>query len=315
MNYKAWLASGALGAAIGGASVVGCTLGVSGTGPEADASLPDAPFDSTGIDAAPDGAEDAIARTDAADHTAPDEGIDSGHIGADDASDARIEDASDGAPRADASDARIEDASDGAPRSDASDDGAPADGSEASVSDASDAAPADASDATVSDASDGEVVDAGIDAASCAGVLCNGSCVFAPDCRMCPGAPLLCAPAGTCVSTCAACRDPADGGLPIECFACNDNQGPPIGTCAVADAAQYCLSGSYAQPNGNGRPTFHCPCPNHVSADCPGATQVCAPDPNGPAMCLTCGEMFPIDLTGANCNNGKVCNAGSAVCQ
>jgi hypothetical protein len=307
MNSKAWLASGALGAAIGAASVVGCTLGVSGTGPEQDASLADAPFDSMGVDGAEGSAEDAIAHADAADRTAPDEGTD-GHG----AVDARIEDATDA--RTDALDGTRPDASDSA-MPDASD-GAVADGSEASVSDASDDALADASDGTVADASDGDVAEAGFDAASCPGLNCNGTCLPAPDCRSCPGAPLLCAPAGTCVSTCAGCTDPADGGLPIECFACDDNHAPPIGTCAVADASQYCLSGDYAQPSGNGRPTFHCPCANHVSADCPGDTQVCAPGPsNGPPLCLTCGEISPVDLTGANCKNGKLCNAQSAVCQ
>jgi len=202
-------------------------------------------------------------------------------------------------PDADAGD----DASDTSDASDASDDASDA----GDASDASDDA-GDASD----DASDAG--DAGDDA-SCEGVVCNGTCLAASDCASCEGAQLLCAPTGTCVSSCSACTEPDGGARPIECFACDPHLANPIGTCQSRDDTKYCLSGSYISSYAEGATGFHCPCDDGDAGACPGDNQVCASSPGGAQRCITCGEVYVYDLNDAGCKNGLRCNASAATCE
>ena len=69
------------------------------------------------------------------------------------------------------------------------------------------------------------------EAAACTGLSCNGACMAgATDCTGCPGATLLCAARGECVSDCAA---GCGGATPLECFVCDSEQQHPVGTCAA----------------------------------------------------------------------------------
>jgi hypothetical protein len=191
--------------------------------------------------------------------------------------------------------------------------------SDSSPDAATEAAPGDSSivdeaaaEASISaDAGDASAADA--DASTCPGVTCNGACLGAGDCSSCDGSPLLCGTA--CVSSCNGCvGGTQDASLPIECFACDSNQANPIGSCVANDQTAYCLSGNYAGAYLDGGPGFHCPCGDGGASDCPGDTQVCAPTPNGPTICVTCGEVYVFDLTDAGCKNGSACSPSTATC-
>jgi hypothetical protein len=166
------------------------------------------------------------------------------------------------------------------------------------------AAPAEASAVDASDAA----VDA-----PCDGLRCHGACLAASDCSSCAGATLLCGNA--CVSDCTTCVDGQNQALPIECYSCDSTHQNPIGTCAAKDDSRYCLSGNYAGSYLDGGPGFHCSCEDGGASDCPGSTQVCAPTPGGPTICVTCGETYLFDLSDAGCKNGKSCNPSATACQ
>src|SRR5258708_39687302 len=117
------------------------------------------------------------------------------------------------------------------------------------------------------DASDG--------GAPCDGVLCNGQCLAATDCRACAGAPLLCAPQGQCVSTCMSCNATGDAALPLECFACDQNHQNPLGTCGPNDTGAYCLNGSDFGQYLDGSTGYYCACSDAGANSCPGREQVC----------------------------------------
>jgi hypothetical protein len=147
----------------------------------------------------------------------------------------------------------------------------------------------------------------------CDGLVCNGACLHANDCSACTGATLLCGPTNTCVQQCGSCRDTADAGLPIECFACDSAHAHPIGTCESADSA-YCLGGDYfSGPAGTG---YHCGCPTGNASDCPGMEQVCF-NVNGQNLCATCGEPIPLSASGGtSCKaQGTSCVSASHTCQ
>ncbi len=170
-------------------------------------------------------------------------------------------------------------------------------------------------DAGVTDVAvgDGFIETGSRDAGSCTGVLCNGQCLPATDCRSCSGAPLLCRATGACTSSCAGCRDTRGTAMPIECFACDSNRQNPLGTCEYDDAGSYCLSGDYLGQYEGGA-GYQCEC-NDVSS-CPGATQVCVPLGHYDAgFCLTCGEITLAQIQGQPCKDGGTCQASSAVCQ
>lgn len=134
---------------------------------------------------------------------------------------------------------------------------------------------------------------------SCAGVFCNGVCTSETDCHACPRATLLCAATGTCAANCASC-----GTATTECYACDLSRVNPIGTCEDPSGA-YCLTGSYSS---------HCAC--NAVADCPGATQVCAPPASGPPTpkwCYTCGEDDTMAV-GA-CKGGGMCVPSLGLCR
>ena len=148
--------------------------------------------------------------------------------------------------------------------------------------------------------------------AACTGVMCNGSCIPATDCRTCPGAPLLCASSGECAAACNACNSKGNP-MPIECFACDSNHENPIGTCQYDDAGSYCLSGDYLGQylGGNG---YQCECSNVTQ--CPGATQVCVPLGNYDAgFCLTCGESTVGMMQGLPCKDGGACQVNQTACE
>ncbi|HEY8091195.1 MAG TPA: hypothetical protein VIF09_25205 [Polyangiaceae bacterium] len=166
-------------------------------------------------------------------------------------------------------------------------------------------------DATEDVAADAQ--DSGPEGPSCgSGLLCNGKCIQATDCTSCSGAPLLCASQSSCTSDCSACQDGQNRAMPIECFACDQNHANPVGKCAYDDATQYCLSGDYAAAGANGG--FRCICGDAGVSACPGDTQVCASTPTGARLCITCGEVFPSDVTGQPCKNGKSCLPSSHAC-
>jgi hypothetical protein len=154
--------------------------------------------------------------------------------------------------------------------------------------------------------------DAGV---PCTGVLCNGHCLEANDCSSCTGAPLLCASSHpACVNSCSGCSDTSDQALPIECYACDVQHENPIGTCASASGSAYCLSGNYfgSYEGGAG---YHCGCPSGDAGECPGSSQVCTTIGSA-ALCVTCGEPVPTDVTGAPCKVGNTtCNAATHSCQ
>jgi hypothetical protein len=156
--------------------------------------------------------------------------------------------------------------------------------------------------------------DAGSDAdAACTGVICNGQCTESTDCHGCSGAPLLCGPSNQCVTDCQGCSDSNEGGLPIECFACDSSHQNPLGSCQYGDAGAYCLNGDYSNQYTGG-PGYRCGC-DDVSA-CPGATQVCVPLGNLDAsFCLTCGEATLANLQGQSCKGGGACQTSQANCQ
>jgi hypothetical protein len=136
--------------------------------------------------------------------------------------------------------------------------------------------------------------------AGCTGVVCNGFCTSAPNCRGCGGANLLCPGTNTCTSDCTACP-----GSPIQCFACDATRLNPIGTCQPDNPAAYCLDTNYAGAYLGG-PGTHCACT--LSSTCYGDTQVCTNvGAGGPLGCFTCGET---DTDGIVCKSGN----GSAKC-
>jgi hypothetical protein len=161
--------------------------------------------------------------------------------------------------------------------------------------------------------------DAGADVADtgapCTGVLCNGQCLAANDCSSCNGSPLLCASSHpTCVDSCSSCSDTNDQPLPVECYACDVQHANPIGACAPATGSAYCLSGNYfgSYQGGAG---YHCGCPSGDAGECPGSTQVCTTI-GAAALCVTCGEPVPTDVTGSPCKAaGTTCNPGGNACR
>ncbi len=178
----------------------------------------------------------------------------------------------------------------------------------------------EASADTGTDSGGDAAVDAGADSgpdgaeeAGCSGVVCNGQCTSASDCHGCPGAPLLCAPSGQCTGDCQGCTDSNDGGLPIQCFACDSNHQNPIGTCQYNDAGSYCLNGNYLGQYDGG-PGYRCGCTD--VSECPGATQACVPLGGvGGSFCLTCGETTLGAIQGAPCRDGGTCQESLAACQ
>jgi hypothetical protein len=135
------------------------------------------------------------------------------------------------------------------------------------------------------------------------GVVCNGACSAATDCRACPGAPLLCGATGTCASDCASC-----GTGPVECYACDVNRQNPVGSCQRDDPMSYCLDTNYAGAYA-GQQGYHCGCT--TAADCPGDSQVCIMVGTGPFACFTCGEAF---TKGFACKASGKCNDIQATC-
>jgi hypothetical protein len=166
------------------------------------------------------------------------------------------------------------------------------------------------------DATEAGDADGGTDGAadaSCTGVFCNGQCLAATDCRSCAGAALLCGPTRTCTTNCRSCSDTSDAGLPIQCFACDNNHQSPIGSCQYFDSGSYCLSGNYLGKYDGG-PGYRCSCTS--VSDCPGASQVCVPLGSlGASFCLTCGETTLATIQGSPCQGGGACQATSAACQ
>jgi hypothetical protein len=161
----------------------------------------------------------------------------------------------------------------------------------------------------------GAEMDSGTDAlpptpldAGCSGVLCNGKCSAAPDCRGCSGAPLLCRVTGACVADCAGCS-----AQPVECFVCDGKQQNPLGTCEPDNPADYCLNGNYSHAYDGDAAATRCGCT--TSTDCPGDDQICIRNPNNQLLvCYTCGEAKKL-TQGATCKNGHTCVAASASCQ
>lgn len=193
-------------------------------------------------------------------------------------------------------------------------------GTDASLVDASEASAPDTSRVETG-ITDSGVIDSAAEAstldssteAGCVGVVCNGACVPASDCRSCSGAPLLCAPEGRCAATCQGCTDTSGTAMPIECFACDSTLLNPIGTCQYDDAGSYCLSGDY-MGQYEGGPGYQCSC-SSVSA-CPGATQVCVQLGHQDAsFCLTCGEATIGVIQGQPCKGGGACQESTATCQ
>jgi hypothetical protein len=191
-----------------------------------------------------------------------------------------------------------------------------------------DAAADAASDATVEADADAEAVadaspDASPDAetddgappedAACSGVMCNGHCLAASDCRGCTGASLLCGLSGVCVNDCTSCVQGSTS-RPVECFSCDSTRQNPVGTCESTDSNQYCLSGSYLGGYLDGSSGFHCSCGGVADAGCPGANQVCAPTPGTAHICVTCGENYVYNLADAACSGGGVCNPSALSC-
>jgi hypothetical protein len=155
--------------------------------------------------------------------------------------------------------------------------------------------------------------EAAVAEAGCTGLLCNGMCLDAGDCRTCTGSPLLCG--SRCVSGCDTCTDPSGGAMPIGCFACDSNHANPIGSCQYDDAGSYCLNGDY-QGQYQGGPGYQCLCTDGGVASCPGATQVCVPlGQVGQSFCLTCGEPTIGVIQGQGCKAGGSCQESQAVCQ
>jgi hypothetical protein len=214
-------------------------------------------------------------------------------------------------------DATIPDAGEGGASTDASDSGA-----EAGPLDSSEAASDVVTDSPASDAIDGGPSDAAIDvtgdaadAAPCTGVLCNGACLAASDCRACSGATLLCAASNTCVSKCSDhCGAPDAGSArPIDCFACNAFGFDPLGTCEPDDTTAYCLNGRYAGQYLDGGNGYVCSC-DDAGTKCPGASQVCASVGQG-TFCLNCGQVATVSLQDAGCQGGGACNEATHACQ
>ena len=93
----------------------------------------------------------------------------------------------------------------------------------------------------------------------------------------------------TCVATCTQCTD-----YPIECFACDNNQENPIGSCEPYPTA-YCLTGSY-QKSVYAAMARHCDCGMTTPAaasQCPSQQHVCIPvseSGESTEWCVTCGE-------------------------
>ncbi len=152
-----------------------------------------------------------------------------------------------------------------------------------------------------------------VDAAPCSGVICNGTCLAASDCRGCDAGSLLCAPTGQCVSQCAGCTDNANAALPIECFACDSTHQNPLGSCQYDDASSYCLSGDYFGAYADAEPGYRCDCSEAGVSDCPGATQVCVPL-GAATFCLTCGETTGATLQDQSCNGGGACQSQEHTC-
>jgi hypothetical protein len=177
---------------------------------------------------------------------------------------------------------------------------------------------ADTGDATTPDGdvaadSAADVQEGGVDA-SCAGVICNGACLQADDCRSCAGASLLCGSSHTCTADCGGCVDSLKTAMPIQCFSCDQSHQNPLGTCEYDDSNKYCLSGDYSSSYVGQGIGLHCGCDDAGVGACPGATQVCAPTPNGASVCVTCGEPFTTDLTGFTCKGGHTCNSAQHTC-
>jgi hypothetical protein len=195
------------------------------------------------------------------------------------------------------------------------DEGAPEQGDAQPIEDAgTDAWDAGAEMDSGTDAWDaGAVTDSGTDAlpptrldAGCSGILCNGHCSAAPDCRGCSGAPLLCRVTGACVADCAGCS-----AQPVECFVCNGKHQNPIGTCEPDNPADYCLNGNYSHAYEGDAAATRCGCT--TSSDCPGDDQICLPNSNNVSVCYTCGEAKNM-TQGATCKNGHTCVAAAASC-
>jgi hypothetical protein len=158
------------------------------------------------------------------------------------------------------------------------------------------------------------VVEVGADAPGpCKGVLCNGSCLGASDCRTCPSAALLCAPTGHCVSSCADCADDAGAKLPIGCFACDHSHQNPLGSCQPDDASAYCLSGDYFGAYVGGGVGYQCDCSEGGVSACPGPNQVCAPT-GSVTLCFACGETTVAQIDGGACRGGGNCDLAGHTC-
>jgi hypothetical protein len=153
------------------------------------------------------------------------------------------------------------------------------------------------------DGPDGSLPPVPIDA-GCSGVVCNGQCTSATDCRACSGAGLLCRDTQECVADCSSCK-----GLPIACYACDSNRQNPIGTCEAQNGGTYCLDTNYAGAYLDAGQGYHCGCT--TAADCPGEGQVCMAIGTGPFACFTCGEGYTQALT---CKSGGSCNAQQDRC-
>jgi hypothetical protein len=147
---------------------------------------------------------------------------------------------------------------------------------------------------------------------SCNGVLCNGACIAATDCRGCTGAKVLCHATKSCVEQCTFCRDDADAAVPIECFACDSTHKNPIGTCEYDQPSTYCLSGNYFGAYAGG-PGYVCAC-DDAGNMCPGATEVCTPLGSG-TFCETCGQATTANLQGQACRGGGTCDQAAHTCQ
>ena len=142
-------------------------------------------------------------------------------------------------------------------------------------------------------------------------MTCRGACV--PDCHACSGLLLACAPLRQCVAKCTQCANP------IECFACDDQQENPIGSCEPSSTA-YCLTGQYKY-SLYGTKATHCDCgitspPSAVQ--CPSAQHACIPVEDTD-WCVTCGETLLPPATGTTntlvCKNNLKCDTTSKVCK